>query len=108
MASQDDVRAFALTLPEATSGAHHGREDVRVRNKIFATLPEDGSLVLKTTPENLDALLRADPEIFRRVWGERWVGVALSSLDIDFLKELVVDAWKAAAPKTLVRAFEEG
>lgn len=107
MATQGDVRAVALGLPETTPGEHHGREDLRVRNKIFATLPDDGSLVLKTTPENLDGLVRADPEIFRKVWGERWVGVDVSRLDVEHLEELVVDAWKAAAPKTLVRTFED-
>jgi hypothetical protein len=77
-----------------------------VRNKIFATLPPDGHLVLKTTPANLDALVTADPVAFARVWGERWVGVDLARLERDHVEALIVDAWKLAAPKTLVRTFE--
>ena len=108
MASQDDLRAAAARLPETEPGSHHGREDIRVRDKIFATLPPDGSIVLKTTPENLDALVAADPETFRRVWGERWVAVDVERLSRDDLGELVHDAWRLAAPKALVRAYDEG
>lgn len=108
MATPEEVRALALALPEAEPGEHHGRADLRVRNKIFATLPEDGTLVLKTTPENLDALVRADPQAFRRVWGERWVGVDPSRLTADHLAALLGDAWRLAAPRTLVRAYDQG
>lgn len=107
MATQDEARSFALGLPETTSGEHRGREDLRVRNKIFATLPDDGSVVLKTRPDDFDALVRMDAETFRRVWGERWVGVDLSRIDAAFMGELMIDAWRLAAPKALVRAFEE-
>jgi len=108
VASQDDLRSVAGRLPGTEPGSHHGREDLRVRNKIFATLPPDGSIVLKTTPENLDALVAADPETFRRVWGERWVGVQVGRLSVERLADLVADAWRLAAPKALVRAFDDG
>ncbi len=72
---QDDVRRIALALPETSESAHRGRPDLRVRNKIFATLPEDGaSANLKTTAINLDDLVSFDPATFRDVWGGKWVG----------------------------------
>jgi len=106
VATQEQARDFALRLPEAAPGSHHGRADLRVRNKIFATLPPDGSLVLKTTPGNLDALLAAGGGAFRKVWGERWVGVDVSRLELEELEDLIVDAWRLAAPKSLVRTFD--
>ena len=107
MPTQADARALALGLPEATAGSHRGREDARVRNKIFATFPPDGSLVLKITPADFDVLIRMDPEAFRKVWGDRWVGVDLSRVDRAQLRDLTIDAWKLTAPNKLVRAFEE-
>jgi hypothetical protein len=107
VATQDDLRSTAAELPETEPGSHHGREDIRVRDKIFATLPPDGSIVLKTTPENLDALVSAEPQTFRRIWGERWVGVDVERLAVERLRDLVCDAWRLAAPKALVRAYDE-
>lgn len=106
MATQEGAKAFALALPEAHQDSHQGRPDLRVRNKIFATLPPDGSLVLKTTPETFDALMKIDGETFSKVWGERWIGVDVSRLTDEHLAELIADAWKLAATKTLVREYE--
>ena len=100
--TQEDFRGFALTLPEAHESSHMGRADLRVRNKIFATLPEDGRTVnLKTTPIALDMLIRSDPETYRDVWGGRWVGVQLARVTAGELKELVIEAYGLAAPKKL-------
>jgi hypothetical protein len=72
----DEVRRFALSLPEAHEHSHFGRPDIRVRNKIFATLPEGGQTVyLKVTPLGLDLLVRTDPETYRDAWGGRRVEV---------------------------------
>ncbi len=38
LATIPDFRRAALSLPEATEGAHMGHPDFRVRNKIFASL----------------------------------------------------------------------
>jgi hypothetical protein len=35
-----DVRALALSLPEACEQDHHGIPSFRVRGKIFATVPD--------------------------------------------------------------------
>ena len=40
--TQDEARAFALSLPDTTEQSHMGRPDLRVQNKIFLTLPPDG------------------------------------------------------------------
>jgi hypothetical protein len=100
--TQSDVRRLALSLPETHEHAHFGRPDLRVRNKIFATLPPDGRTVnLKSTRPNLAALVATDPETFRDVWGGMWVGVDLARVDAEVLRVLVVDAWRLAAPKSL-------
>lgn len=103
--TQDEVRAFALSLPETSEESHMGRPDLRVRKKIFATLPTDGrSVNLKTSPIGLDMLLRSDPRTYRDVWGGRWVGVELAGVDPGELRELLVEAYCLAATKALARA----
>jgi hypothetical protein len=100
--SQEEVRHFALSLPETHEHSHFGRPDIRVRNKIFVTFPEDGRTAnLKVTPLGLDLLLRLDREAYRDVWGGRWVGVELARVASGALRELVLDAYCLAAPKRL-------
>ena len=48
----DEFRSLALSLPEASEGAHMGHADFRVRGKIFATLtPDEDRGMVKLTPE---------------------------------------------------------
>lgn len=101
----EEVRRFALSLPEAHESSHFGRPDIRVRNKIFATLPDGGRTVnLKATPLDLDLLVGSDPETFRDAWGGRWVGIELARVSADRLRELILDAYCLAAPKRLAAA----
>jgi hypothetical protein len=103
--TQNDVRRLALALPEAEEGAHMGHPDLRVRNKIFASLPaKPGTVAMKIRPENLDVLVRSDPETFSDVWGGRWLGVKLGRVSERMLKDLLKEAWELTAPRTLVAA----
>lgn len=103
------VRRLALSLPEAVEASHFGHPDFRVRNKIFASLPNDGrSVNLKTTPVNLDALLTADPDTFSDAWNGRWVGARLDRVELSLLRELLTDAWSLTAPKRLAASFRRG
>jgi hypothetical protein len=93
----DDLRAIVLALPEAIEGSHMGHPDFRVRNKIFATLHPDGVTAhFKTTPANLDALVAAEPETYRRIWGGRYLAVDLRRVKLDALRALAADAWSLA------------
>lgn len=93
---------MALSLPEAHEGAHMGHADLRVRDKVFASLPNDrGTAAVKISPASLDALVRADPETFRNAWGGRWVGVRLDRVSRDVMRELLRDAWAMTAPRSL-------
>lgn len=104
--TQDQVRAFALGMPEVREGSHQGRADLRVRNKIFLTFPEDGATVnIKTTPAGLDMLLRSG-DMYRDVWGGRWVGVELARVAEDELRNLLVEGYCLAAPKSLVSVVQ--
>lgn len=82
-----------------------GHADLRVGNKVFASLPnEAGRVAIKISPLGLDALVRSDPETFRNAWGGRWVGVSLARVSRGVLRDLLHDAWRMTAPTSVLRA----
>lgn len=104
---QARAREIALSLPETHESSHRGRPDLRVANKIFATLPPDGRTInIKVTPTNLDALVTADAETYRDVWGGTWVGVELARVDAATVRGLLEDAWRLVAPSRSIAEFD--
>ena len=100
--TQDDVREIALALPETTVGSHMGHPDLRVRDKIFGGLTNDGKKVnLRITTTVLDMLVQQDPETFRDAWGGKYVGVEVSRVSRKQLSDLIHEAWRLTAPPDL-------
>src|SRR5438876_11940289 len=87
------VRRLALALPEAVERSHFDVPDFRVRNKIFAALPDgDRAVVVKTDPANADALVSWDGIAFWNEWRGRWLGVRLGRVLVAVLGGLVTCA----------------
>lgn len=108
MVTPNQWRKLALSMPEAEEKAHFGNPDFRVRNKIFCGMHADGSRGnLKLTPEAQAMLLEARPKAFypaAGAWGAKgWTHVVLAEAKLEELRPLVEDAWRAVAPKSLVR-----
>lgn len=107
-----DVRRIALALPEVTEEPHFEKSSFRVRGKIFATVPEDRKHVhLHVDTDERVALIEEHPAAFEPiVWGKKikvdWVRVNLAAADRDQLGELLIEAWRAKAPKSVVAAYE--
>jgi hypothetical protein len=105
------VRRLALALPEAVEQPHHGFPSFRVRGKIFATMPEDGSVNVMLTPDEIREAVAIDPAGCReRWWGEKLaaVQVILAAVDEDVLGTLLRDAWRGKAPASLVAGDGDG
>ena len=101
--TEAQARTLVLSLPEATEGAHMGHPDFRVRKKIFASFSHDRRMMnMKVDSTALEMMVRADPETFKDVWGGRWIGVRLARIGKKDLKGLLMDAWRATAPKDLL------
>src|ERR1700735_1370518 len=64
-------RKQALSLPEVIESSHMGHPDVRVNNRIFATLSgqERGCGVVKLTPEQQQSFVTEQPRAFSPVQG---------------------------------------
>ena len=108
----DDLRAFALSLPEVIEAPSHGGWPVlKVGKQFFMTLKEDGeTLVLKIADDfERQFLLDSQPDIYYLTDHYRgWPGllVRLSAADMDDLRELAERVWRCIAPKRAVKAFD--
>ncbi len=103
----ETFRSLALSLPEAEEKSHFGKADFRVRNKIYASLPDAETAVVKFTPEQQEMLTAAEPSIFAPVkggWGRQgWTRVSLPNADEAAVKSALTTAWRNVAPKSPLR-----
>jgi hypothetical protein len=101
----DELRAFALSMPEAEEKSHFDNADFRVRNKIFVSLKEpERQATVKLSLEDQDALIaRADGAFsLPGGWAKHgWTNIELDHADLADVEDLVIDAWLRVAPKKL-------
>jgi hypothetical protein len=105
----DAARDLALSLPEAVEQDHHGIPSFRVRGKNYPTVPDDHHLRVMVDEGEIRACVTEDPATFEELW---W-GSRLSCVVVDLrrvqraqLAELVTDAWRRKAPRTLVSGHD--
>jgi hypothetical protein len=103
--TKDDLRRLARALPGAEEKSHFDNADFRVKNKIFASLKDDATSVIKLLPEQQAMMVDAEPRVFQPVpggWGRKgWTQVILANADEITLKSALQTAWRNVAPKTL-------
>src|SRR4029450_14007052 len=108
MATADDVRRIALSLPETDEHpSYGGRPSFRVRKKGFARLLDDGESC-GVWPEPTDAKeARVGPgrgshpqKSFTTSHHDGYATrlVRYAAVDLDELRELVTDSWRVKAP----------
>jgi len=107
----ESVRALVLGLPGAEEHeGWAGQPTFRVRKKGFAYLSVDGTtLLLKALREEQEALAAADPEVYRPSYVSGrfgWLDVELAGADDTELRELLVEAWRLTAPKSLAAGLD--
>jgi hypothetical protein len=107
------MRRLALAMPEAEEKAHFAQPDFRVRGKIFAGLSADEKRgTLKLTPEIQSTVVAPGSSAFTPcsgAWGRSgWTFVDLASVDVKMLGDLIEEAWRLVAPKSLARARDGG
>jgi hypothetical protein len=103
--SPNEARAVALSLPEAVEQDHHGRPSYRVGGKIFATLWSDERMNVILDEGGILTAIENAPDACEQVWwGKRLaaLGVTLSRVDRQFLREVLTDAWEQKAPRRLL------
>jgi hypothetical protein len=111
------VRKLCLALPEVNERLSHGAPTFFVRDKkTFVMFHDDhhgdGRLAIwcAAPPGAQEAMVQAEPERFFRpayVGHRGWLGLRLDrDLDWDEVEEVVEDAYRTVAPKTLVAQLD--
>ncbi len=105
------LRKLVETLPETEERLTWGHPTFRVRDKIFTTFGEqDGkaAITVKQTRAKQEALC-GDARFFvpAYVGKHGWVGIYADQVEWEFIAELVEQAYRMTAPKTLVRRLDE-
>ena len=113
MATAEDLRKIALSLPEATEKPMHDTPAFYVRTKFFTKLTHDGSAAVLHVDsiEEKGARLAMEPDKLTTTPhydGYRMVLVVLAKVTKAELREFVTDSWRLRAPKKLVAAFDLG
>lgn len=111
------LRDLCLLLPEAREETTVHHPSFKVRGKPFAILAverADGSapgVWIKSTHDEQQALIHDDPAAFFKppyMGPKGWVGMWLNAdTDVEELAELLEEGWRMAAPKRVVRDFDE-
>jgi hypothetical protein len=107
----EDARAIVASLPRSSEGEVRGSVRFRVGQIVYAAFYADESIMGFAFPkEERDALVAGEPDRFLlpRTSDLRfnWVCVRLDALDVDELRELLVDAWRMCVPKKVANAYE--
>ena len=111
MSDLAEARRLALSLPEVTEQPHFDMTSFRVRGKIFVTVPPDGTrLHVFVDPLEVEGYVAQDPAAFEPLhWGKRLSGlrVILAATPQASLAELIEEAWRRKAPRSLVAVFDQ-
>ena len=107
----DDARVIANTLPRSYEALVRDRVKFRVGSMVYAAFSPDETIMGFGFPkEEREALVESEPDKFLMPRPSdmrfRWVCVRLDTIDVDELRELLVDAWRMCVPKKVAAAYE--
>jgi hypothetical protein len=111
MVSIDDVRAVATDLPRSYEAVVRDRVKFRVGRIVYLAFSRDETMMGFAFPKDeRDALVASEPEKFclPRASDLRynWVVVRLAAIDIDEMRQIVIDAWRMVVPKKVALLVE--
>ena len=113
MATEDDVRRIALSLPETIEKPWYNTPGYRVKDKGFLRIraeAEGGLVVFVADLSEKEALLASEPAKFfttPHYDGYATVLVNLDAIGVDELRELIIDSWRSKAPKRVLDAYDD-
>ena len=127
MATWDDVRRLALSLPETSEQPLHGQMSWRVKDKLFVwerplgpsdlralaargeQAPTGAILGARVEHEGAKlALIESDPDVYFTIPhfdGYSAILVLLARINLEELEELIVESWLLRAPKRVAAAY---
>lgn len=113
MIGLEQVRAWALALPEAEESTHFRLPAFKVRGKTFVVVQNEGThVIVHVDQDTAEAAVAADSAACEEIWrngGTSFVGVRveLESSAATHARQLVELGWRNKAPRRLVSAHDE-
>jgi hypothetical protein len=109
MATLEDVRRLALSLPRTHEALVRDRVKFRVGRIVYLSFSRDETLMGFAFPkEEREALVASEPDKFmmpdRSDLRYHWAVVRLSAIDDVEMREIVVEAWRMVVPKGVAAA----
>jgi hypothetical protein len=106
----EDVRRVALALPRAYEALVRDQVKFRVGSLVFVALSRDEQWMGVGFPkEQRDAAVAAEPDKFAMPRPSdlrfRWIEVRMAALDVEEMRELVLDAWAMCVPARVSREY---
>jgi hypothetical protein len=127
VATWEDVRRIALSLPETSERTSRDNAQWRVKDKLFVwerplrksdlealgKSAPDGPILGARVEHELEkqVLIQNDPNVFfttPHFDGYPAILVQLEKIPSDELEEVITEAWLCRAPKRVVAAYEAG
>jgi len=110
MAGVEDVRRIAMSLPRTTEHLIRDHTKFRVGRLVYASVSADEERMGFGFPkEERAALVASDPGKFmmplRSDERYNWVRARLPVLEVDELRELLIDAWCMVVPKKVAASY---
>jgi hypothetical protein len=104
MATIEQARAIALSLPRTTEALVRDRVKFRVGRIVYVAFSRDETMMGFGFPKDeRDALVASEPDKFLLPKPSdmryNWVVVRLDQIDEAELRELIEDAWRMCVPK---------
>ena len=104
MITVDDVRVITAPLPRSYEVVVRDRIKFRVGQIVYVAFSRDETVMGFGFPkEERAALVASEPEKFMLPRESEmrfdWVEVRLAAIELDELRELVIDAWRMCVPK---------
>ncbi|MFC0628867.1 MmcQ/YjbR family DNA-binding protein [Kribbella deserti] len=105
------VRKVLLDLPEVTEHPGWAGQPVfKVRGKSFVYFSAEGDRAsIKAFREEQEALVAENPEVYEPSWASgrfAWLSADFAAAEDQELRELLTEAWRLTAPKTLVKRLD--
>ncbi|MGZ8769351.1 MmcQ/YjbR family DNA-binding protein [Aeromicrobium sp.] len=108
-----DVRQLTSTFPRAYEAVVRDRIKFRVGSIVFVSFSCDEKRMGFAFPkEERENLVASRPTTFElpapSEMHYNWAVARLDAIDLDEMREVVLDAWQMVVPKRLVRTFLRG
>jgi len=108
VATVEDVRALALSLPRTTEHLIHDRVKFRIGRIVYIAFSRDEEFMGFVFPkEERAAFVAGEPDKFMLPGTSdmryNWVVARLDALSPDEMRELVTEAWRMCVPKRVAR-----